>query len=270
MNPYRVAVVGCAGRMGRMNLAAIHAAEGCVIAGGSDQPGSPAVGSDIGLLIGQGPLGIVVGDDPVALFAQADAVIDFTTPAATRRHAELAAQAEVVYVVGTTGLGAGEQAIIDQAAIQTVVVQAANMSLGVNLLQLVTERVARALDPDYDIEIVEMHHRHKVDAPSGTALMLGEAAAEGRGVALQQVARMAREGQVGARPRGEIGFATLRGGDVAGEHSVIFAAEGEQIVLTHRATSREVFARGAVKAALWGRGRPAGLYTMRDVLGLAD
>jgi 4-hydroxy-tetrahydrodipicolinate reductase len=270
MNPYRVAVVGCAGRMGRMNLAAIHDAEGCVIAGGSDQPGSPAIGTDIGPLIGQAPLGIAVGDDPVALFAQADAVIDFTSPAATRRHAALAAQAEVVYVVGTTGLGAEEQAIIEKAAIQTVVVQAANMSLGVNLLQLVTEQVARALDPDYDIEIVEMHHRHKVDAPSGTALMLGEAAAKGRGVSLDDVARKAREGQVGARPRGEIGFATLRGGDVAGEHSVIFAAEGEQIVLTHKATSREVFAKGAVKAALWGRGKPAGLYSMRDVLGLTD
>jgi 4-hydroxy-tetrahydrodipicolinate reductase len=270
MNPYRVAVVGCAGRMGRMNLAAIHAAEGCVIAGGIDQPGSSAVGSDIGLLIGQGPLGLLVGDDPVELFAAADAVIDFTTPAATRRHAELAAQAEVVYVVGTTGLAPADQAVIDKAAIQTVVVQAANMSLGVNLLQLVTEQVARALDPDYDIEIVEMHHRHKVDAPSGTALMLGEAAAKGRGVSLDAVARKAREGQVGARPRGEIGFATLRGGDVAGEHSVIFAAEGEQIVLTHKATSREVFAKGAVKAALWGRGKPAGLYSMRDVLGLTD
>ncbi|MGF1595276.1 MAG: 4-hydroxy-tetrahydrodipicolinate reductase [Kiloniellaceae bacterium] len=268
--PYRVAVTGCAGRMGRMNLAAIQAAEGCVVAGGSDQPGSPAVGRDIGELIGAGALGIVVGDDPVELFAAADAVIDFTTPAATRRHAELAAQAEVVYVVGTTGLAPEDQAVIDKAAIQTVVVQAANMSLGVNLLQLVTEQVARALDADYDIEIVEMHHRHKVDAPSGTALMLGEAAARGRGVALAEVARMAREGQVGARPRGEIGFATLRGGDVPGEHSVIFAAEGERLVLTHKAGSREVFAKGAVKAALWGRGKPAGLYSMRDVLGLTD
>jgi 4-hydroxy-tetrahydrodipicolinate reductase len=256
--------------MGRMNLAAIQATAGCVIAGGSDQPGSPAIGRDIGSLIGAGDLGVTVGDDPVELFARADAVIDFTVPAATRRHAELAAQAELVYVVGTTGLTAEDQAVIDKAAIQTVVVQAANMSLGVNLLQLITEQVARALDADYDIEIVEMHHRHKIDAPSGTAYMLGEAAARGRNVALKDVARTAREGQVGARPRGEIGFATLRGGDVAGEHSVIFATEGEQIVLTHKATSREVFAKGAVKAALWGRGRPAGLYTMRDVLGLSD
>jgi len=268
MTPYRVAVVGCGGRMGRMNLATIHATEGCVIAGGSDQPGSPVLGSDIGTLIGLEPLGLTVTDDPVELFAQADAVVDFTVPAATRRHAALAAQAEVVYVVGTTGLGAEEQAVIEQAAIQTVVVQAANMSLGVNLLQVITEQVARALDADYDIEIVEMHHRHKVDAPSGTALMLGQAAARGRGVDLDAVARKARDGIVGARPRGEIGFATLRGGDVAGDHSVIFAAEGEQLVLSHRATNREVFARGAIKAALWGRGKPAGLYSMRDVLGL--
>lgn len=268
--PYRIAVVGCAGRMGRMNLAAIHAAEGCVIAGGTDQPGSAAVGSDIGLLIGGKALGVTVTDDPVELFAQADAVIDFTTPAASRRHAELAAQAEVVYVVGTTGLSDEDQVFIDKAAIQTVVVQAANMSLGVNLLQVVTEQVARALDADYDIEIVEMHHRHKVDAPSGTALMLGEAAAKGRGVKLSDVARKSREGQVGARPRGEIGFATLRGGDVPGEHSVIFATEGERVVLSHKAGTREIFAKGAVKAAVWGRGKPAGLYSMRDVLGLKD
>ena len=268
--PYRVAVVGCAGRMGRMNLATIHATQGCVIAGGSDQPGSAAIGADIGGLIGVDPLGVAVTDDPVELFAQADAVIDFTTPEATRRHAELAAQAEVVYVVGTTGLTPEDQKVIDQAAIQTVVVQAANMSLGVNILQMITEQVAKALDADYDIEIVEMHHRHKVDAPSGTALMLGEAAAQGRGVVLDEVACRARDGQVGARPRGEIGFATLRGGDVAGDHSVIFAADGERLVLTHKASSREVFAKGAIKAALWGRGQHPGRYSMRDVLGLAD
>jgi len=266
--PFRVAVVGCAGRMGRMNLATIHATEGCVIAGGSDQPGSPAIGRDIGQLIGVGDLGIAVSDDPLEVFAKADAVIDFTTPVATRRHAELVAQGELVYVVGTTGLAPEDQAVIEQAALQTVVIQSANMSLGVNLLQILTEQVARALDPDYDIEVLEMHHRHKVDAPSGTALMLGEAAARGRAVTLDEVACKARDGQVGARPRGEIGFATLRGGDVAGEHSVIFATEGERLILSHRASSREVFAKGAIKAALWGRGKAAGLYSMRDVLGL--
>ena len=266
--PYRVAVVGCAGRMGRTNLATIHATEGCVIAGGSDLHGSAAIGQDVGQLIGVGDLGIAVSDDPVEVFAQADAVIDFTTPAATRRHAELVAQGELVYVVGTTGLGPDEQTMIEKAAIQTVVIQSANMSLGVNLLQILTEQVSRALDADYDIEVVEMHHRHKVDAPSGTALMLGRAAAAGRGVDLNEVACKARDGQVGARPRGEIGFATLRGGDVAGDHSVIFAAEGERLELSHKASSREVFAKGAIKAALWGRGKHPGLYSMRDVLGL--
>ncbi len=266
--PFRVAVVGCAGRMGRMNLTTIHATEGCVIAGGSDQPGSPAIGADVGSLIGVGPLGVTVTDDPVELFAQADAVIDFTTPEATRRHAELAAQAEVVYVVGTTGLAPEDQAVVEQAAIQTVVIQSANMSLGVNLLQILTEQVAKALDEDYDIEIVEMHHRHKVDSPSGTALMLGKAAAAGRGVNLDDVACKARDGQVGARPRGEIGFATLRGGDVPGEHSVIFATEGERLELSHKAGSREIFAKGALKAALWGQGKAPGQYDMVDVLGL--
>ena len=268
MEPFKIGIVGCGGRMGRMNLAAVAAAEGCVIAGGTDRPESPVIGSDIGLLAGGEPLGIAVGDDPVELFAKADAVIDFTSPDASRRHADLAAQAALVYVVGTTGLDGEHQAAIERAALHAVVIQAANMSLGVNLLELVTEQVARALDADYDIDILEMHHRHKVDAPSGTALMLGEAAARGRGVELDSVACKARDGIVGARPRGEIGFATLRGGDVSGEHAVIFAAEGERVVLTHKASSREVFAKGAVKAALWGRGKPAGLYTMRDVLGL--
>ena len=268
MEPLKIGVVGCGGRMGRMNLATIAQSPDCVIAGGTDQPGSPVIGNDLGLLAGGEALGVPVGDDPVELFAKVDAVVDFTTPAASRRHAGLAAQAEAIYVVGTTGLAAEDQAVIEQAAVQTVVIQAANMSVGVNLLQLITEQVARALDPDFDIEVLEMHHRHKVDAPSGTALMLGQAAARGRGVELDVVACKAREGQVGARPRGEIGFATLRGGDVPGEHSVIFAAEGEQIVLTHKAGSRALFAKGAIRAALWGRGQRAGLYSMRDVLGL--
>ncbi len=268
MEPLKIGVVGCGGRMGRMNLATIVAGEGCVIGGGTDLPGSPAIGSDLGVLAGGEAIGITVGDDPVELFARVDAVVDFTTPEATRRHADLAAQAALIYVVGTTGLGADQQAAIERSALHATVIQAANMSLGVNLLQLVTEQVARALDPDFDIEILEMHHRHKVDAPSGTALMLGQAAARGRGVDLDGVACRARDGQVGARPRGEIGFATLRGGDVAGEHSVIFAAAGEQVVLTHKAGSRAIFAKGAIRAALWGRGKPAGLYSMRDVLGL--
>jgi 4-hydroxy-tetrahydrodipicolinate reductase len=268
MQSYRIGVVGCAGRMGRMNLATIAADPACEIAGGVDLPDSPEVGCDIGELIGAGALGLAVESDPAALFAGAEAIIDFTTPAASVRHAALAAAAKVVYVVGTTGLDGEQQGAIEKAAKHTAVVQAANMSLGVNLLQLLVEQVARALDPDYDIEVLEMHHHHKVDAPSGTALALGKAAAAGRGVALEAVADKVRDGIIGARRRGDIGFATLRGGDVAGEHSVIFAGEGERIILSHLATTREVFARGALKAALWARGRPPGLYGMRDVLGL--
>jgi 4-hydroxy-tetrahydrodipicolinate reductase len=251
------------------------------VAGGTETAGSAAIGRDIGELAGLGPLGIPVIDDPVELFARAEAVVDFTTPAATVSHAELAAQARAAHIVGTTGLDPDQEAEVGRAARHTAVVRAANMSLGVNLLQAVVEQVARSLDPDYDIEVLEMHHRHKVDAPSGTALALGRAAAAGRGVDLDLVAQRMRDGHTGQRRRGDIGFATLRGGDVAGEHTVIFAAEGEgehtvifaaegeRIELGHRATTREVFARGAVKAALWTRGREPGLYSMMDVLGLS-
>ena len=269
MDDYQIAVVGCAGRMGRMLVRCIQETEGCQVAGGTETSGGDAIGRDIGELAGLGPLGIPVIDDPVELFAKAEAVVDFTTPAATVAHAELAAQARVAHIVGTTGLDPEQEAEVERAARHTAVVRAANMSLGVNLLQAVVERVARALDTDYDIEVLEMHHRHKVDAPSGTALALGRAAAAGRGVDLDLVAQRVRDGHTGARRRGDIGFATLRGGDVAGEHTVIFAAEGERIELGHRATTREVFARGAVKAALWTRGREPGLYSMMDVLGLS-
>jgi 4-hydroxy-tetrahydrodipicolinate reductase len=268
METYRIGVVGCAGRMGRMVLRAIHSAAGCEIAGGTEQPDSPELGKDLGDLAGIGQLGIAVAADPLELFARAEAVIDFTAPAASIAHAELAAQAKAVHVIGTTGLGADHNAAIVRAARHTAIVQAPNMSFGVNLLLALVEQAAAKLDPDYDIEVVEMHHRHKVDAPSGTALALGRAAAAGRGVDLDSVAQKVRDGVTGERKRGDIGFATLRGGDVAGDHTVIFAAEGERIELTHKATTREVFARGAVKAALWARGRPAGLYGMKDVLGL--
>jgi len=268
METMKIGIVGCAGRMGRMLLSAVHAAEGCEIAGGTEAPGAAAVGRDLGELIGLGPLGFAVGDDAVELFATVDAVIDFTVPAATVAHAALAAQAQVAHVIGTTGLDAAQEQAIERAALHTAVVKAANMSLGVNLLLALVERVAATLTDDYDIEVLEMHHRHKVDAPSGTALALGRAAAAGRGVDLDAVAQKVRDGVTGARRRGDIGFATLRGGDVAGEHAVIFAGEGERIELAHKASSREVFARGAVRAALWTRGRAPGLYSMRDVLGL--
>ncbi len=268
MEDLRIGVVGCAGRMGRMLARSVAEAEGCELIGGSEAPGSEALGRDLGEIAGLGTLGLPVGGDPVALFARAEAVIDFTAPQATRAHAELAAQAKAIHVIGTTGLGAAEEEALARAGLHTAVVYAPNMSLGVNLLLALVEQVGRALTPDYDIEVVEMHHRHKVDAPSGTALALGRAAAAGRGVDLDEVAQRARDGHTGARRRGDIGFATLRGGDVVGEHTVVFAAEGERVELTHKASSREIFARGAIRAALWARGKPPGLYGMKDVLGL--
>ena len=268
MDAMKIGVVGCAGRMGQMVTRCIYESAGAELAGGTEAPGAPAIGRDLGELSGLGTLGLAVSDDPVTLFARTDAVIDFTTPAASVAHAELAAQAQAVHVIGTTGLDMEQQAAIGRAARHSVVILAPNMSLGVTLLTALVEQVARRLDPDYDIEVVEMHHRRKVDAPSGTALALGRAAAAGRAVDLEEVARRVRDGHTGARPRGEIGFATLRGGDVVGEHTVVFAAEGERLELTHKASTREVFARGAVKAALWARGRPPGLYSMKDVLDL--
>jgi 4-hydroxy-tetrahydrodipicolinate reductase len=196
-------------------------------------------------------------------------VLDFTTPDATVAHAEMAAQARLVHVIGTTGFDDAHLERLAACARHATIVRAGNMSLGVNLLTALTRQVARALDADWDVEIVEMHHNRKVDAPSGTALMLGEAAAEGRGASLGEVADRGRDGHTGPRERGRIGFAALRGGDVVGEHDVIFAGEGERIVLRHIATDRAIFARGAVRAALWGQGKPPGDYDMMDVLGLA-
>jgi 4-hydroxy-tetrahydrodipicolinate reductase len=209
-----------------------------------------------------------IGDDPGALFACSDVVIDFTSPQATVRHARLAASHGVALVVGTTGLGPADFEVLKSAAQSVAVVQAANMSVGVNLLLGLTRQVASILADAYDIEIVEMHHRHKVDAPSGTALALGWAAADGRGVDLDAVSQRVRDGIIGARRQGDIGFATLRGGDAVGEHTVIFAGDGERIELSHEGTSRAVFAHGAIRAALWTAGQPPGLYSMRQVLGL--
>ncbi len=262
-----IGIVGCAGRMGRMVVSEVLASAGCTLAGGTEQPGSAALGSDVAALAGGEPAGLEAGDDAKALFTRSDAVIDFTSPGATAVHAALAAEHGVALVVGTTGLEAAHHDALAQAARRCAVVQAANMSPGVNLLLGLTERCARILGDEYDIEIVEMHHRHKVDAPSGTALALGAAAAAGRGVGLESVSQRVRDGHTGPRRTGDIGFATLRGGDVAGEHAVIFAGEGERVELVHKASSRAVFARGAVRAALWTEGRPPGLYSMGDVLG---
>lgn len=265
----RIGIVGAAGRMGRMLVRTAHEAPGCVVAGASERPGADTLGRDAGELAGLGPIGVALTDDSAAMFAAVDVVIDFTSPAATAAHAALAADAGCALVAGTTGLDEAHRAALAAAAASVPIVWAPNMAAGVNLLFAVAEQVARALDEDFDIEIVEMHHRHKVDAPSGTALALGEAAARGRGVDLGAVRESGRDGITGARERGAIGFASLRGGDVVGDHTVVFAGSGERIELTHKAASREIFANGAVRAARWTGGQPAGLYGMKDVLGLS-
>lgn len=263
-----IVVTGASGRMGQMLIRMIAASDKARLVGCVERAGHAWVGQDVGLAMGGAALGVTVTDDPLAAFAHAQAVIDFTAPAATVEFAALAAQARAVHVIGTTGLEAAHLAKIDAAARHAVIVRAGNMSLGVNLLVRLTQKVAAALDADWDIEVIEAHHRHKVDAPSGTALMLGQAAADGRGVALEQARVSGRDGITGARPRGSIGFSAIRGGDIVGEHDVLFAAEGERIVLRHIATDRAIFARGALKAALWGQGQKPGQYDMMDVLGL--
>jgi 4-hydroxy-tetrahydrodipicolinate reductase len=264
----KIGILGAGGRMGVALARTVAATAGCALAGGVERPGAPAIGRDMGELAGIGAVGQVIGDDPLPLFAAADAVIDFTAPAALAAHAELAAQGKTAYDVGMTGLEPAHFAALEKAARHTAVVQSYNMSLGVNLVALLVRQVAAALDADFDIEIVEMHHRMKVDAPSGTALLFGEAAAQGRGVTLADVADRGRDGITGARRRGHIGFAALRGGNVVGEHSVIFAADDERVELSHKAGDRSIFARGAVRAAIWARGRGPGLYGMAEVLGL--
>jgi len=232
-----------------------------------ERAGHPWIGRDVGEAMGGGPLGVIVTDDPLEAFAKAQAVVDFTSPAATVEFAALAAQARAVHVIGTTGLEAEHLARIAAAARHAVIVRAGNMSLGVNLLVRLTQKVAEALGEDWDVEIVEAHHRMKVDAPSGTALMLGEAAAKGRGIALAAARVSGRDGITGAREGGTIGFSAIRGGDIVGEHDVIFAGMGERLVLRHVATDRSIFARGALRAAIWGLGQKPGEYDMMDVLG---
>lgn len=267
-NELKVAVLGASGRMGQMLVSSIAKEPKTILSGVSERSGHDWIGQDVGEAMGGQSLGVMVASDPLEVFAGAEAVIDFTSPAATVEHAALAAQARAVHVIGTTGLDEAQIAALEPAARHAVIVRAGNMSLGVNLLTVLVEKVAAALDADFDIEVVEMHHRHKVDAPSGTALMLGEAAAKGRGVDLNDVSDRGRDGITGARKRGDIGFVALRGGDVIGEHEVIFASEGERISIRHAASDRALFAKGAIKAALWGRGRAPGQYDMLDVLGL--
>lgn len=263
-----IVITGASGRMGRMLVQVVAESDKARLVGAVERPGHDWIGQDVGTAMGGAALGVTVTDDPLEAFSRAQAVIDFTAPAATVEFAGLAAQARAVHVIGTTGMSDADVARLEPASRHAVIVKAGNMSLGVNLLTLLTRKVAAALDEDFDIEIVEAHHKHKVDAPSGTALMLGEAAAEGRGVELGDVADRAREGMTGARKAGDIGFAVVRGGDIVGEHDVVFAAAGERLILRHVATDRAIFARGALKAALWGQDKGPGLYDMVDVLGL--
>ncbi len=268
MAKIRMGVVGCGGRMGRMLVAEIAATEGCTVAGGSEAPGSSYVNQDIGELAAIGRIGIPVGEAVEKLIRDSDVVLEFTSPGATAEHAALAAGLGKAMVIGTTGLSPQQGDMVRQAARDIPIVWAPNMSLGVNVLLSVVEEAARRLGPDWDIEILEMHHRAKVDAPSGTALALGRAAAAGRGVALDEVEQRARDGITGPRQMGDIGFAALRGGDAVGDHHVIFAASGERLEFSHRTTNRAVFAKGAVRAARWVAGRQPGLYGLKEVLGL--
>jgi 4-hydroxy-tetrahydrodipicolinate reductase len=264
----RMGVVGCAGRMGRMLIAEIAATEGCSVAGGSEAPGSGHVNQDIGELAGIGRIGISIGETVEKLMRDSDVVLEFTSPAATAEHAELAAGLGTAMVIGTTGLSPEQGERVRQAARRVPIVWAPNMSLGVNVMLSVVAEIARRLGADWDVEIMEMHHRGKVDAPSGTALALGQAVAAGRGVALDEVAQRGRDGITGPRRTGDIGFAALRGGDAVGDHHVIFAGAAERLELVHRATSRAIYAKGAVRAARWVVGRPPGVYGLKEVLGL--
>ena len=268
MSAMRLAIAGAGGRMGRTLTRIIHENPNCEVAGGLEPAGSPFLGQDMGLLAGIGDIGIGISDSPLELALSIDGVIDFTVPAATVSLSEITAQARIVHVIGTTGFSKEDEAAINAAGRHARIVKSGNMSLGVNLLANLVKQVAASLDEDFDIEVLEMHHRHKVDAPSGTALLLGQAAADGREIDLDTRSVKSRVGHTGARTNGDIGFATLRGGSVVGEHSIMFAGPDEQIMLTHKAQSRDIFANGAVKAALWAQNQNSGLYSMMDVLGI--
>jgi 4-hydroxy-tetrahydrodipicolinate reductase len=270
MSDMRLIVAGAGGRMGRTLVKAISETPGLMLAGATEGEGSPLLGQDSGVLAGLPPNRVVITSDVRQLAVAADGILDFTVPAATVRLAALAAETRLAHIIGTTGTSAEDDARIAEAAKKTAIMKSGNMSLGVNLLAVMTKKVAAALDEDFDIEIFEMHHNKKIDAPSGTALLFGQAAAEGRKINLKERSARGRDGHTGARKPGDIGFASLRGGTVAGEHQVIFAGPFERIELHHKAEDRMIFARGALKAAVWARGREPGLYSMLDVLGLRE
>jgi 4-hydroxy-tetrahydrodipicolinate reductase len=270
MSDMRLIVAGAGGRMGRALTRVIAETPGAVVTGALEAPGSELLGKDSGILAGLPANGVLLSADIWSMSAEADGILDFTVPGATIANVAIAAQRGLVHVIGTTGLSASDDAVIRSVTSRAIVVKSGNMSLGVNLLAALVKRVAQALDESFDIEILEMHHRAKIDAPSGTALLLGEAAAAGRGIALDQHSTRGRDGITGPRKPGDIGFASLRGGSVTGDHSVIFAGAMERIELTHRAEDRTMFAQGAIKAALWARHQKPGFYSMTDVLGLSD
>ncbi len=270
MPDMRLIVAGAGGRMGRALTRVISETPGAILAGALEAPGSELLGKDAGMLAGVSSNGVKLSADLWSMSAEADGILDFTVPAATIANVAIAAERGLVHIIGTTGLSASDDAVIKSVTSRAIVVKSGNMSLGVNLLAALVKRVAQSLDESFDIEILEMHHKAKIDAPSGTALMLGQAAAAGRGISLEEHSARGRDGVTGARRAGDIGFAALRGGTVTGDHSVIFAGPMERIELTHRAEDRTMFAQGAVKAALWARGQKPGLYSMTDVLGLKD
>ncbi|TDK35509.1 4-hydroxy-tetrahydrodipicolinate reductase [Rhizobium deserti] len=269
-NDMKLVVVGAAGRMGQTLIRVIQDTEGVTLHAAIEREGSAFIGKDAGELAGAGTIGVAVTSDPLQAFLDAEGVLDFTAPDASVTFAGLAAQARIVHVIGTTGCSTDDEQKFEASARHARIVKSGNMSLGVNLLSVLAEQATRALPAaGWDVEIVEMHHKHKVDAPSGTALLLGEAAAKGRGIDFATQSVRVRDGHTGARPVGTIGFATLRGGSVVGDHSVILAGEGELVTLSHSARDRSIFARGAVAAAFWARDKKPGHYSMLDVLGLS-
>jgi len=269
MSNVRMLVAGAAGKMGRAVIREALSTPGVSIAGGFERTGHEAIGKDLGPLAGLDSLGVVIEEGADNLIRRADALIDFTEPAASLQNARLAADAGAPHIIGTTGFSAEQEDEIAALSKRAAIVKSGNMSLGVNLLAALVREAAERLGPDYDIEIVEAHHRGKVDAPSGTALMLARAAAEGRRVPLDGNEIRTRDGAVGAREKGAIGYAVIRGGGIIGDHDVMFAGGEEILILTHRAIDRGLFAKGAVAAAKWAIGKPPGLYSMRDVLGFA-
>ena len=268
MKTIRVTVAGASGRMGRTLIRALAETQDMQLAFALERSGHADLGRDAGTLAGLPAADIPLTDDLVTAASKSDAILDFSTPAASVALSEIAAQARIVHVIGTTGFSDADLARLQAAARHAVIVKSGNMSLGVNLLAALVKEAAKVL-PNYDIEVVEMHHRMKVDAPSGTALLLGEAAAKGRGVSLREHEVRARDGQTGPRSDGAIGFASLRGGTVVGDHTVTLAGPYERIELSHRAEDRMIFARGALAAARWGQGKKPGIYAMSDVLGLS-